>query len=141
MKKLLLLPIALLVLIVPMVMFSTVAAAAEPTVVYDVCPEAKITKFEYPIEKKCKIADQPCVTFVMTLMNISAEPLRFDARIVMPKEGKGVGGFIPRRGKKDKATGKRKPPLVEPGKSVTVKYPALQFELPERIEVSVKAMK
>ena len=140
-KKLLIPPMVLAVLIGLVMGFSTTAVAAEPTVVYDVCPEAKITKFEYPIDKKCKIAKQPCVTFVMTLMNVSDKPLRFDARIVMPKEGKGVGGFIPRKGKKDKATGKSKPPVVDPGKSVTVKYPALQFEMPERIEVSVSAMK
>ena len=59
----------------------------------------------------------------------------------MPEEGKSVGGFIPRKGKKDKATGKRMPPLVAPGKSVTVKYPALQFELPKRIEVEIVVMK
>ena len=141
MKKLLISPIVLAVMFGLLMGLSTSAAAAEPTIVYDVCSEAKITKFEHSIVKKCKIADQPCVTFVMTLMNVSDTPLRFDARIVMPEEGKGVGGFIPRKGKKDKATGKSSPPVIGPGASVTVKYPTLQFEQPERIEVSVTALK
>lgn len=141
MKTLLIFPIILAVWFGPVVGLNTTVSAAEPTVVYDVCPEARVTKFEHPVVKKCKIAKQPCVTFEMTLKNVSDKPLRFDARIVMPVEGKGVGGFIPRKGKKDKATGKRKPPVIDPGKSVTVKYPALQFEQPERIEVSVTALK
>ena len=141
MKKLLVYPIALTVIFGLLLGLGTTIEAAEPEIVFDVSPEAKITKFEHPIVEKCKIADQPCVTFVMTLMNVSDTALRFDARIVMPEEGKGVGGFIPRKGKKDKATGKSKPPVVEPGESVTVKYPTLQFEQPKRIEVSVTALK
>lgn len=141
MKKLSISPIVLAVLFGLVMGLGTTAGAADPTVVFDVCPEAKVTKFEHPLVEKCEIAKQPCVTFKMTVTNISDKPLRFDARIVMPVEGKGVGGFIPRRGKKDKATGKRKPPVIDPGKSVTVKYPTLQFEQPERIEVSVNALK
>ena len=141
MKKLLISPLSLAVVFGLLLGLSTTVGAAEPEIVFDVGPEAKITKFEHPIVEKCKIADQPCVTFEMTLMNVSDTPLRFDARIVMPEEGKGVGGFIPRKGKKDKATGKRKPAVVEPGKSVTVKYPTLQFEQPKRIEVTVTALK
>lgn len=140
MKKLFIFSMVQAVLIGLLVGFSTPVIAAEPTVVYDVCPEAKITKFEYPIEEKCKIAKKPCLTFVMTVKNVSDKPHRFNAKIIMPKEGKGVGGFIPVKGKKDKATGKRKPPLVEPGQSLTEKYPALQFELPERIEVAITVM-
>ena len=123
------------------VMLNPAGAAQEQKVVFDVCPEAEITKFEYPIVKKCEISKNPCVTFVMTIKNVSDKPQRFIARIVMPNEGKGVGGFIPVRGKKDKATGKRLPAVVKPGKSRTVKYPSLQFEIPERIEVEVTVMK
>lgn len=118
-------------------MLNPANAAQEATVDFDVCPEAHIDKFEYPIMEKCKIAKDPCVTFVMTLKNVSDKPQRFMARIVMPEEGKGVGGFIPRKGKKDKATGEKMPPVLEPGESKTVKYPALLFEIPKRIEVQV----
>ncbi len=141
MKKLLFSHIVLTVIFGLLLGFGTTVGAAEPSIVFDVCPEAKITKFEHPIVEKCKIAKQPCVTFEMTLMNVSKTPLQFDARIFMPEEGKGVGGFIPTKGKKDKTTGESKPPVVEPGESMTVKYPALQFEQPKRIEVSVTALK
>lgn len=121
-------------------MLSPANAGQTPEVVFDVCPEAQVVKFEYPIVENCKIADQPCVTFEMTIKNISEKPYRFMARIVMPEEGQGVGGFIPRKGKKDKATGKKMPPVINPGDSATVKYPSRLFEMPKRIEVSIQAM-
>lgn len=116
-------------------------AAEKPEVVFDVCPEAQVVEFEYPIVEKCKIAENPCVTFEMTIKNVSDSPYRFMARIVMPQEGKGVGGFIPRKGKKDKATGKKMPPEIKPGDSVTVKYPSRLFEMPKLIEVQITALK
>lgn len=137
MKKTISTIIAITALVGLAFMLNPANAAQEAKVDFDVCSEAKITKFDYPIMEKCKIAKDPCVTFVMTIKNVSDKPQRFMARIVMPDEGKGVGGFIPRKGKKDKATGKKMPPVVEPGESKTVKYPSLMFEMPKKIEVQV----
>ena len=121
-------------------MLSPANAEQKPEVVYDVCPEAEIAKFAYPIVEECQIAKEPCVTFMMTIKNVSDKPRRFIARIVMPEEGKGVGGFIPVKGKKDKATGKKMPPVVAPGQSEAVKYPSTMFGMPKRIEVQVTVM-
>lgn len=110
---------------------SPAMAGQTPEVVYDVCPEAQVVQFEYPMAEKCKIADQPCVTFKMTVKNVSEKPYRFMASIVTPEEGNGVGGLIPRKGK---------PPVVKPGDSDTVEYPSRLFEMPKRIEVSIKVV-
>ena len=114
---------------------------SEPIVKYDVVPEAKVTNFEYSLDQKCKISKKPCLTFKMTVKNVSNEPLRFISRITLPKEGKSVGGFIPRKGAKDKVTKKKGPAVIKPGKEQTVKYPMFHYEIPNLIEVQVTAMK
>jgi hypothetical protein len=114
---------------------------SEPIVKYNVAPEAEVTNFEYFLDEKCKIAKKPCLTFKMTVKNISSEPLRFISKITLPKEGKSVGGFIPRKGAKDKVTKKRGPAVIAPGKAKTVSYPAFHYEIPQVIEVEVTAMK
>ena len=115
--------------------------SSEPTVKYNVAPEAEVTSFEYFLDQKCKIAKKPCLTFKMTVKNVSSEPLRFISRITLPKEGKSVGGFIPAKGTKDKVTKKRGPAVIPAGKEQTVKYPAFHYEIPQVIEVEVTAMK
>lgn len=112
-----------------------------PKIKYSVAPEAEVKNFEYYLDEKCKIAKKPCLTFKMTVKNVSNEPLRFISRITLPKEGKSVGGFIPRKGKKDKVTKKRGPAVIEPGKETTVKYPMFQYEIPRKIEVEVVPMR
>ena len=115
---------------------------SEPTIKYiNVAPEAKVTNFEPYLDAKCKIAKKPCLTFKMTIKNVSSEPLRFISRITLPKEGKSVGGFIPEKGVKDKVTKKRGPAVIKPGKEETVKYPMFHYEVPKVIEVEVTAMK
>jgi hypothetical protein len=77
----------------------------------------------------------------MTVKNVSDKPWRFISRVTLPKEGKSVGGFIPRKGVKDKVTKKRGPAVIEPGKAKTVSYPMFQYEIPKKIEVEVVPMK
>lgn len=112
-----------------------------PKIKYSVAPEAKVTNFEYYLDEKCKIAEKPCLTVKMTVKNVSNEPLRFISRITLPKEGKSVGGFIPRRGKRDKVTKKRGPAVIEPEKEEKVTYPMFQYEIPKKIEVEVIPMR
>ena len=114
---------------------------SEPTIKYDVAPEAKVTNFQYYLDPKCKIAKKPCLTFKMTVKNVSNRPFRFISRITLPKEGKSVGGFIPRKGAKDKVTKKRGPAVIKPRKETTVKYPMFFYEVPKLIEVEVTTMK
>ena len=114
---------------------------ATPKITYKIAPEAKVTSFDYYLDPKCKIAKKPCLTYKMTVKNISSEPLRFISRITLPKEGKSVGGFIPRRGARDKVTKKRGPAVIQPGKEKAVEYPALYYEMPKEIEVEVTVMR
>lgn len=117
------------------------AKPGAPTIKYNVAPEAKVTAFEYLLDTKCKIAKKPCLTFKMTVKNVSNEPLRFISKITLPKEGKSVGGFIPVKGAKDKVTKKRGPAVIKPGKEKTVTYPMFKYEIPNNIEVEITTMK
>jgi hypothetical protein len=115
--------------------------SSEPTVTYNVAPEAQVSNFEYFLDQKCKIAEKPCLTFKITVKNVAQEPLRFISRITLPKEGKSVGGFIPVKGKKDKITKKKLPPVIQPGEEEAEQYPMFHYEIPPVIEVEVTAMK
>jgi hypothetical protein len=114
---------------------------ATPKITYNVAPEAQVTNFEYYLDEKCKIAEKPCLTFKMTVKNISNEPLRFISRITLPKEGKSVGGYIPVKGVKDKVTKKTGPAVIEPGKEKAEIYPMFYYEIPRKIEVEVIPMR
>ena len=100
-------------------------------------PEVEVTGFKYYLDKKCKISKKDCLTFEITLKNVSDKPQRFITRITLPDEGKSVGGFVPRKGKKDKKTGKKKPPVIDPGKTAKAKYPVFYYDQPKKIEVEV----
>ena len=100
-------------------------------------PEVEVTSFKYYLDEKCKISKQNCLTFEITLKNVSDKPQRFITRITLPDEGKSVGGFVPRKGKKDKKTGEKMPPVIDPGKTATAKYPVFYYDQPKKIEVEV----
>ena len=114
---------------------------ATPKITYNVAPEAQVTNFEYYLDEKCKIAEKPCLTFKVTVKNVSNEPLRFISRITIPKEGKSVGGYIPVEGVKDKVTKKKGPAVIEPGKEEAEIYPVFYYEIPKKIEVEVIPMR
>jgi hypothetical protein len=114
---------------------------ATPKITYNVAPEAQVTNFEYYLDGKCKIAEKPCLTFKITVKNVSNEPVRFISSITLPKEGKSVGGYIPVKGVKDKVTKKRGPAVIEPGKEKTEIYPMFYYETPRKIEVEVIPMR
>ena len=113
----------------------------DPKITYKLVPEARVTNFEYYLDPKCKMAKKPCLTYKMTVKNIATEPLRFISKITLPKEGKSVGGFIPRKGSKDKVTKKRGPAVIQPGKEKTVEYPVFYYEMPKEIEVEISVMR
>jgi hypothetical protein len=111
--------------------------AAKAKVTYNLAPEVKVTKLDYYLDKKCKISKKACLTIALTLKNTSSKPLRYITRVTLPEEGKSVGGFVPRKGTKDKKTGKKMPPAIAAGESKTVKYPLFHYEQPKNIEVQV----
>lgn len=117
------------------------AGAKKAEIKMDLAKEVEVTKFKPYLDKKCKISKKPCLTFAITLKNLSDKPQRFITRVTLPDQGKSVGGFVPRKGKKDKKTGKRKPPVIDPGKTKTVKYPMFYYEQPKKIEVEVTVYK
>lgn len=110
---------------------------------YIVPPEADVTGFQYYLDEKCKmkVAKKPCLTFKITVKNVSDKPHRYAVRVLLPDIGKGTGGLVPVTGVKDKVTKKKGPAVIMPGKEKTVIYPMFHYEIPKRMEVEVKVMK
>ena len=103
---------------------------------WKIVQEAQVTSFEC-IQTTYK--KKPAIAFVMGLKNVSDKPLRFKVHVFLVNEGKAVGGKVPRKGKKDKKTGKKGKPVLQPGESVKVKYPVAKTTiLPEKLEVAVE---
>jgi len=108
---------------------------------YQLAPEVQVKDFKLFLDEKCKIAKKPCLTFAITLKNLSDKPQRFITRITLPEHGKSVGGFVPEKDRKDKATGKKKPAALDPGETITEKYPLFHYDLPGKVEVEVTVFK
>jgi len=111
---------------------------AEPAVTQQLAPGVEVTKFTYQIAphkmlkkyKKGAEQEKPVLVFDITLKNTSDKPARYQAFMIMPKEGKSTGGTIPRSSKK----------LVEPGAESSEQYAALLYELPQEIQLIVQAV-
>jgi hypothetical protein len=105
-------------------------------ITWNVVPEAKVMSFAC---MKTTYKKKPAIAFEMELKNVSDKPMRFKVHIFLVEENKAVGGKVPRKGKKDKATGKKGKPLLQPGQTVKVKYPvAKTTTLPAKLEVVVE---
>ena len=87
--------------------------AADPVVTKQLAPGVEVTNFTYKIAthemlkryKKGAEKEKPVLVFDITLKNTSDTPARYQAFMLMPKEGKSTGGIIPRNTEK----------IVEPG--------------------------
>lgn len=114
------------------------SVAAEPVVTQQLVAGVEVTKFTYQIaphamlKKYKKGADQekPVLVFDITLKNTSEKPARYQAFMIMPKEGKSTGGIIPRSTKK----------IVAPGEESSEQYAALIYELPQEINLIVQTV-
>ncbi len=105
-------------------------------ITWNVVPEAQVTSFEC---MKTTYKKKPAIAFVIGLKNVSDKPQRFKVHVFLLDENKAVGGKVPRKGKKDKKTGKKGKPILQPGQSVSVKYPvAKTTELPKSLNVVVE---
>ena len=78
--------------------------------------EAKITQFDCALGQE---GGQAALIFTVGLENIAAEPLRYRLNIFLEDMDKAFGALVPAKGK---------PPVVEPGKTQTVKLPFLGTE-------------
>ena len=78
---------------------------------WEVATEAKLTQFDCEIGKH---GGQPSLIFNVGLMNTTDKPLRYRVNIFLEDMDKAAGHLVPRKGK---------PPVLEPGKSETVKIP------------------
>ena len=89
---------------------------SEPRIVMEVIPEAKITQFESALGTHQK---DPALIFTVGVQNVSDKPMRYRLNIFLRDMDKGAGSLIPARGK---------PPVLEPGKTETVKIPFMKTD-------------
>ncbi|MGD2097310.1 MAG: hypothetical protein PVG35_06985 [Desulfobacterales bacterium] len=96
---------------------------------WDVVEEVKITNFDCALGKQ---GGQDSLIFTVGLMNPTEQPYRYRINIFLEDMDKAAGHYVPRKGK---------PPVVEPGKSETVKIPFIgTTELSKKIMVKVTTM-
>ena len=127
------------VIIASMVFVALPAAHAgqDAQIVKNLPSDLQLVDFSYFLDDGCKIQKGPCLTFKITLKNTGKKSQRYITRITLPDEGKSVGGFVPVKGKKDKTTGKKLPPVVEPGEEASASYPMLYSQMPSKIELEI----
>ncbi len=94
-------------------------------ITYQVCKSAEITKVSYFFEK---YKGKPRLHFEITVKNVSPEIKRFRVNIYLP-EGPSSGGFYPRKGKG-----------IEPGKTLTRKFPMYFDKLPSGFMLVVREL-
>jgi hypothetical protein len=82
-------------------------------IAWDVVKEAKLTQFDCALGKH---GGQPSLIFTVGLMNPTDKPLRYRINIFLEDMDKGAGHLVPRKRK-------GKPPVIDSGKSETVKIP------------------
>jgi len=80
-------------------------------IAWDVVKEAKLTQFDCALGES---GGQPALIFTVGLENASDKPQRYRVNIFLEDMDKGFGHLVPAKGN---------PPVVEPGKSATVKIP------------------
>jgi hypothetical protein len=89
---------------------------SEPKIEMEVAPEAKITQFESALGTHEK---DPALIFTVGIQNVSNQPMRYRLNIFLQDMDKGSGSLVPVTGK---------PPVMEPGKTETVKIPFIKTE-------------
>lgn len=80
-------------------------------IAWDVVKEAKLTQFDCALGES---GGQPALIFTVGLENASDESQRYRINIFLEDMDKGFGHLVPRKGS---------PPVLEAGKSATVKIP------------------
>ena len=80
-------------------------------ITWEVVAVAKLTQFDCALGES---GGQPALIFTVGLENASDQPQRYRINIFLEDMDKGFGHLVPRKGS---------PPVLEPGKSETVKIP------------------
>jgi len=80
-------------------------------IAWDVVKTAKLTQFDCALGES---GGQPALIFTVGLENASDKPQRYRINIFLEDMDKAFGHLVPRKGS---------PPVLEPGKSETVKIP------------------
>ncbi len=83
----------------------------DANITWEVVSEVKLTQFECALGEH---GGQPALMYTVGLMNPTDKPLRYRINIFLEDMDKAAGHLVPRKGK---------PPVVEPGKTATVKIP------------------
>lgn len=117
----------------PICMFSAFASeksGCQAEIEWEVTPEAKVENLACELGKHKK---DPALIFTADITNTTDRPLRFRVNIFLLDMDKGAGHLVPRKGK---------PPVVEPGKTETVKIPFIKTnKMSKKILVIVKTLK
>ena len=96
-------------------------------IAWQVMPEAQITRFD------CEVGQykgHPALIFTVSLRNVGEKPARYRLSIFLLDADKAAGYPIPRKGQ---------PPVLEPGKTETIKIPFLKTaQASKKILVVVK---
>jgi hypothetical protein len=101
----------------------------DASIKWDVTDEVKLTQFDCALGEHDK---QPSLIFTVGLENPTDKPLRYRLNIWLDDMDKAAGHYVPRKGK---------PPVIEPGKSTTVKIPFIKTDrLSKNILVVVTTM-
>ncbi len=96
---------------------------------WDVVDQVKLTQFDCAVGKH---GGQPALIFTVGLENPTDQPYRYRVNIFLEDMNKAAGHYVPRKGK---------PPVLEPGKSETVKIPFIGTEtMPKKVTVAVTTM-
>ena len=85
-------------------------------IAWEVVNEAKLTQFDCAVGES---GGQPALVFTIGLENASDQPQRYRINIFLEDMEKAFGHLVPRKGS---------PPVLEPGKSETVKIPFIGTE-------------
>ena len=104
-------------------------ANCKADITWEVDKEAKLTQFDCALGES---GGQPALIFTVGLENASDKPQRYRVNIFLEDMDKAFGHLVPRKGS---------PPVVEPGKSETVKIPFIGTEIEsKKILVIVKTV-
>jgi len=96
---------------------------------WDVTDAAKLTQFDCALGK---YGGQPSLIFTVGIQNPTQQPYRYRVNIFLEDMDKAFGHYVPRTGK---------PPVVDPGKTATVKIPFIGTDkLAKKVMVMVTTM-
>ncbi|MBW2436593.1 MAG: hypothetical protein JRF29_04890 [Deltaproteobacteria bacterium] len=96
---------------------------------WDVIGEVKLTQFDCAVGKH---GGQTSLIFTVGLENPTEQPYRYRVNIFLEDMNKAAGHYVPRKGK---------PPVVNPGKTETVKIPFIGTDkMPKKVLVMVTTM-